>query len=121
MLLHIACGNRECSGRDIDGAHRNGWPVLGEADGQDARAGAQVEHAQRGIKRDAFERQFNQQLGIGPGNQHAGADFEAQAEEFALADQVGNRLAGRAACQQLAVLRGVGVIQFDFRLPACWA
>ena len=47
-------------------------------------------------------RHFDQRLGVGAGDQHAGVDGELQPPELFLADEVGDRLAGLAPLDERA-------------------
>jgi hypothetical protein len=60
-------------------------PRVRDGDGDRAAAGAHVEQARAlSGRRQALERQFDDQFCVRPGNQHGGADLEIEAEEFAL-------------------------------------
>ncbi len=68
--------------------HRNG-----------AGTGAHIQYPP--LRRQALQRQFDQQFGFRTGNQYIGSDAQHQAVEFALADDIGNRLAVHAPLYRL--------------------
>ena len=96
----IGAGDVERARAGVEGAHAHVRAAVGNRDGDGAAAGAHVE--QRRIWRQPFERQLDQQFGVGARDQHGVADGEIEAVEFAPADDVGDRLAGHAARDQRA-------------------
>ena len=63
-----------------------------------------------------LQNQFNQQLGIGAGNQRGGRDLEIQPEEFALAEQISDRLAAQTTLEQRGITRLFIGIQIALRV-----
>ena len=58
-----------------------------------ARPAPQVEHALDRVRCEPGEREFDQELGLGSGNEHVRRDLEIEPEEFAMPGEIGDRLA----------------------------
>jgi len=76
-------------------------PRQRNGDGDDAAAGAEVQHLGGIAVFEAIERALDQQLGIRARDQHRRRNPEQASEEFTLTEQVGHRLAGQAARGQI--------------------
>ena len=89
----IAPRQRQRGGADIDRGHLRVGPAVRQRDRDRAGTGAEVKY--RAVLRQPFQRQFHQQFGFRPRNQHIARDRESQAVELALADQIGDRFRGQ--------------------------
>jgi hypothetical protein len=79
--------------------------MVSDGDGDRAAAGADIGDAYEAlvawVGANSVERSLDESLGLGPWNQGAGANRKGQAVELALTKDVGQRLVGEAADQQL--------------------
>ena len=77
-----------------------------QRDGQAAAAGADVGDRQRRVAiGQQLERGLDDQLGLGPGNQHGRRDLERETPELLAAGDVGERFARRPPGDELVVAR----------------
>ena len=83
-------------------------PALLQRQRNRAAAGAEVEQARGLERRQHLERPVDQGLGVGARIEHTRIDQQLEAMEFALADQIGYRLARQAAAAQRQELLGGG-------------
>ena len=84
-----------------------------ERHGDSAAPGSHIEHRRRSATPpDLRQGQFDQQLRLGPWNQHAGRDLERAAVELALAQQIGARDASGALGDQRPESCGVSRRKF---------
>ena len=90
----FSTGERERFGEKIDGFDLRLGPFRREGNGDDARAGADVEHPGSLASRDG---QLDQLLGFGAGNQGALVRDERATEKFRGSEQMLQRFARGAA------------------------
>ena len=116
-LEAIGVGLGELEGRDrgVDGDEPSLVAGLGDREGDGTRARADVEDRHQGRRRrpEGLEQPVDEVLGLGPGDQHAAVDEQVEIEgmEAARALDVGDRLAGEAAANEVAEIPAIGLGQ----------
>ena len=70
--------------------------VFRDRDCDSARTGPEVEHRRGRTPAQKIQRRLYHGLGLGTRDEHAGTDRDLERKEFALPDDIGERLAGRA-------------------------
>ena len=93
----VAARDRECRRRQLDPGDVRMGRFAGQRDGDHAAARAEVEQAWLFELHRAGEYALHQQFGLGARYQYVRRHHEASTEEFALAQDIGNRFAGTAA------------------------
>lgn len=93
--------HRQGAGGQIDRHRPGAGDLQREGHREDAGAGADVEDPGR-LRQPQLERHLHEMLGLRPWDQHPRVDGERPPPELPLAGQVGDRLAGEAARQEIA-------------------
>ncbi len=103
VRVGILLGNGQDCLRSIDRPDLRARQCGCEGNGNAAAARPNIEDARGGEPRrcQQAESRLNDDLRIGPRNEHAGADLECERPEFLVAGDVGNRLAACTAGQEL--------------------
>jgi len=126
VTFGVAAGDSKCGGGNVRGEDRCAGEFLGQRNGDAAGTGADVGDAQafaaerlaaagtNFMNREAVERDFNDMLGFGAGNQDIGSDLEFEAPEFLLAGEVLCWFPGGATAKELCVTLGICGGKFFF-------
>jgi hypothetical protein len=96
----VPAGHIERFRRDVGRDDARIGPFARERDGEASAAGTDIGDGRGCRSRHELERCFDDELGLGPGDEHRRIDLEIELPEFTPADDVGERLAGRAATDQ---------------------
>ena len=100
VCFPVEGGELEGARRDVERVHRRVGAGGGERDGYGAAAASDVGDAGGGDTLDEAEGLLDERLGVGAGDEDAGADGDVDAVELALAHQVGDGLVGEAAGEE---------------------
>ncbi|HRE25114.1 MAG TPA: hypothetical protein PK954_00645, partial [Anaerolineales bacterium] len=90
MALSVAPGNGQGHRRAVDGSHTDRLTFNRERHANDPRARPDIDDM-RWPCRQALERDFDKQLGLGPGHKHRFVNVKLEPEEFAPASQIRQR------------------------------
>ena len=84
-------------GRHVGGEDRGARPLMRDGEGDRARPGAQIEHAQVPVPRQPGERELDQRLRFRARNEHRGRHLQREPPELAYAGEIRDGLAVAAA------------------------
>ena len=85
-----------------------------DADRNTAAPGTEIEDPRRRVPRNAIEREIDEELRLGPGDENRGRDLEGTAIEFALAGEISDRLAERPPRDERVVVAPLRVAHRGF-------
>ncbi len=90
----VGARDRQRRRRDIGGRDARGGQLMRQGDGQAAAARADIRDGPRAVSvAQPRQRRLDDELGLGPGNEHGRRDEKLEVPELAMSDDVGHRLA----------------------------
>ena len=96
-IPRILASHVKCLLRDIDSSHARTRMLVGDREGDRARAGSDVENARALERPEVLEAALDEHLGLGPGYENGRCDTQLEPAEAPVTDDVGKRLASATA------------------------